>query len=226
MKTLERWHSLAFAPGFATGASARTERHHTATRPGSRFQCLVSLLLAAGVFCGCATRQISEPEKQVRIAALTEDFCRLSPKVDPAEAHRAADAAVRYPLELAVEWHAVRPAWYNNLLINAGIHPRGLCYQWADDLTMKLMSLHLQTLELRRGVARLGTPREHSSVVVAAPGQNFTNGIALDAWHYAGKVHWAPVPQDDYPWKEVYLVPAYRNYLQAGADKLEKQSKM
>src|SRR5580658_3145421 len=159
-----------------------------------RLCCLWILLLAVVINSGCATRQISEPEKQVRIAALAKDFCNLSPKVDPIEARRAADASVRYPLQLAAEWHALRPSWYNNFLINAGIHPRGLCYQWADDLTMKLMSLHLQTLELHRGVAHLGKPREHSCVVVVAPGQNFTNGIALDAWHYAGKLHWAVVP--------------------------------
>ena len=188
-------------------------------------RCWSILLLAAIINSGCATRQISEPEKQVRIAALASEFRQLSPKVNPAEAQRAADAAVRYPLQLAVEWHAIRPSWYNNFLINAGIHPRGLCYQWADDLTMKLMTLHLQTLELHRGVAHLGKPREHSCVVVVAPGQNFTNGIALDAWHYAGELHWAVVPQDDYPWKEVNLVPAYRAYLQAGADKLEKSSR-
>ena len=116
---------------------------------------------------------------------------------------------MRYPLQLAIEWHAIRPAWYNNTLINAGIHPRGLSYQWADDLTMKSHdAASAQTLELHRGVAHLGKPREHSCVVVTtAPGQNFTNGIALDAWHYAGKLHWAIEPQDDYPWKEVNLIP-------------------
>jgi hypothetical protein len=188
-------------------------------------RCLSSLLLAALFFCGCATPAISEKQKVARVTALAKDLSTLSPTVDPAEARRVADAAVRYPLQLAHDWHAVRPAIYNNLLINAGIHPRGLCFQWADDLTMKLMTLHLKTLELRRGVAHLGTPREHSCVVLIAPGQNFTNGIALDAWHYVGKLHWSPVPTDDYPWKEVDLVPRYREYLQAGAEKLEARSR-
>ena len=186
------------------------------------FFCLLLVALLCG---GCATPQPTASEQSARIAALAQDFSRLSPEVDPAEADKAADAAVKYPLQLARDWHAVRPAVFNNILINSGIHPRGLCYQWADDLTMKLMSLQLRTLELRRGVAHLGTPREHSCVVVTAPGQDFTNGIALDAWHYAGKLHWSPVPADDYPWKEVDLVPAYRDYLQAAAEKLAKQSR-
>src|SRR5580704_4365050 len=106
-----------------------------------RIRCFSFLVLAVLACSGCATPQPSAKEQSSRIAALAQDFSHLSPNVDPTEAQRAADAAVRYPLQLARDWHAVRPALYNNLLINAGIHPRGLCFEWADDLTMKLMSL-------------------------------------------------------------------------------------
>ena len=170
---------------------------------------------------GCLTVRVPEARQEKEIVALAEKLSRLSPDVSPGESQRAADAAVRYPLQLARDWHATPPAVLNNVFINAGWHSRGLCFQWADDLTVKLMTLHLQTLELHRGVAHLGTKHEHSCVVLTAPGQNFTNGIALDAWRHSGRLNWSPVLADHYPWKEVELIPSYREELRAAAEKLE-----
>jgi hypothetical protein len=178
---------------------------------------LVCLLFATG----CATVRLTEDEAHRRSAALADALRCLSPQVDGVEADRAADAAVRYPLELAHAYHATPPAFFNNVLINVGLHPRGLCFQWADDLTAKLMTLHLRTLELHRGVARLGTKREHSCVVLTAPAQPFAEGIALDAWRRCGRLKWATVAADKYPWQEVVLVPAYKEELRAAAAKLE-----
>ena len=175
--------------------------------------------------CGCTTVKVSEADQNSEIAALAKNLTALSPQVNKVEALRAADTAVRYPLLLAQEWHATPPAAFNNALINFGIHPRGLCYQWADALTVKLMTLHLRTLELHRGVAKLGTRHEHSCVVLTAPGQNFTNGIALDAWRYSGKLNWSLVTQDKYAWQEVDLISGYAEELHAAAKKLESQSK-
>lgn len=180
------------------------------------------LLLAGLAVTGCATVRMPEAGQAAGARDLAAALRELSPAVDPGEARQAADAAVRYPLELAREWRATPPAIFNNILINAGIHPRGLCYQWADALTEELLTLKLRTLELHRGVARLGTPREHSCVVLTAPGQAFTNGIALDAWRACGRLHWAPVTRDAYPWREVALTPAYRAELAAEARQLEQ----
>lgn len=178
------------------------------------------LICGLALVTGCATVKVPEAKQKTEAAALAETLRDLSPRVDAAEAGRAAETAVRYPLELAREYHATPPAVINNVLINAGLHPRGLCFQWADDLTAKLMTLDLQTLELHRGVARLGTKHEHSCVVLTAPGQDFTNGIALDAWRHCGRLNWSPVPTDDYPWKEVGLTPGYQAELRAAAEKL------
>ena len=167
------------------------------------------------------TVRVPEAKQEKEIVALTEKLSSLSAQVNPHEAHLAAEAAVRYPLQLAREWHATPPAVMNNVLINSGIHPRGLCFQWADALTAKLLTLHLQTLELHRGVAHLGTKHEHSCVVFTAPAQPFTNGIALDAWRHCGRLNWSPVLADHYPWKEVELIPSYREELRAAAEKLE-----
>jgi hypothetical protein len=81
-----------------------------------------------------------------------------------------------------------------------------LCFQWADDLSAKLQSLQLHTLQLHRGVARLETRREHSSGVLTASGQPFDEGIVLDAWHHSGRLYWGGVKQDRYPWIEVEVI--------------------
>ena len=174
---------------------------------------------------GCTTVDVPEARQRSETAALAEKLRDLSPKVDAREAEAAAGTAVRYPLQLAREYHATPPAIINNVLINVGWHPRGLCYQWADDLNVKLMALQLRTLELHRGVARLGTKHEHSCVVLTAPGQPFTNGIALDAWRYSGRLNWSPVTTDKYAWQEVELIPSYQAELQAAAEKLAAHSK-
>ncbi len=181
----------------------------------------MSLLLTAG----CTTVRVPEAKQKTEVAALTKKLQGLAPTVDADEAARAADAAVRYPLQLAQQYDATPPAIINNIFINTGLHPRGLCFQWADDLTVKLMTLHLRTLELHRGVAQLGTRREHSCVVLTAPGQNFTNGIALDAWRHCGRLNWSPVPVDKYAWQEVELIPSYQEQLRVAAEKLAAQAK-
>lgn len=182
------------------------------------------LFFCVAALAGCATTKVSPDKQTAEITALTGELTALSPTVNPAEARRAAAAAVRYPLQLAQDWHVTPPALFNNVLVNCGLHPRGLCYQWADALTEKLLSLRLQTLDLKRGVARRGTRREHSCVVLTAIGQSFTNGIALDAWRNCGRLHFAPVLQDDYPWKETGMTPEYQAELRAAAARLGKDS--
>ena len=184
-------------------------------------RCLAMAGLVVLLSAGCATA----PSKSQEPEALAERLRGLSPTVRPDEATLVAETVFSYPRQLAREYHAIRPAVVNNVLINLGIHQRGLCYQWADDLTVKLMTLHLRTLELHRGVAHLDTKHEHSCVVVTGPGQSFTNGIALDAWRYSGRLHWSPVPADSFPWKEVELVPSYHADLSARAEKLESSGK-
>lgn len=184
----------------------------------------LKIILTVVLGGGCATVNVPEATQESESAALADQLRALSSQVDPTEARRAADVAVRYPLQLAREWRVTPPAIFNNMLVNTGIHQRGLCYQWADALTAKLMSLNLRTLELHRGVANLGGLHEHSCVVLTAPGQNFTNGIALDAWRNCGKLRWSPVLRDKCAWREVELVPSYEEELRAAAGKLAAQS--
>ena len=170
-------------------------------RRGSKVQ-IIAIGFCLFLLAGCAAPRQSGTSSQ----ALAERLCGLSPSVDQREAALAAETACVYSLELARQYHAVRPAIWHNVLVNLGLKERGLCFQWADDLSAKLESLHLRTLTLRRGVARLETRREHSSVVLTAPGQAFNYGIVLDAWRHSGRLYWSGVKEDKYPWIEVKVI--------------------
>jgi len=159
---------------------------------------LCLLLLA-----GCASTGRHEPGP----ADLATRLRGLDPVVDGQEATLTAETACAYSLELARQYRVVRPAIFHNVLVNLGVKQRGLCYQWADDLSARLATLHLRTLQIRRGGARWGTSREHSSVVLTAPGQAFDQGIVLDAWRHSGHLYWAGVKEDKYPWIEVVVAP-------------------
>jgi hypothetical protein len=173
-----------------------------------RFGNALCLGLLLALACGCATHRPASDSKEevVGKAELEARLTDLSTYVNPTEARLLAVTAYDYSLDLAEKYHAVKPAIFQNILVNTGFKERGLCFQWADDLTAKFESLNLQTLQLHRGVARLGKPREHSSVVVTAVGQSFDEGIVLDAWRHSGRLAWSGVKQDKYPWIEVEIV--------------------
>jgi hypothetical protein len=168
------------------------------TKPHSRIICPLLLLLA-----GCASYR----QPVISSAGLAERLCGLSSSVDWQEAGLAAETACVHSLELARRYRAVRPAWWNNVLINAGLKERGLCFQYAHDLAAKLASLRLRTLAVRHGVAFLNTRLENNCLVLTAPGQPFDQGIVLDAWRYEGRLHWCGVKEDKkFPWVETPVI--------------------
>ncbi len=161
-----------------------------------------ALALGLLLLAGCA----STGHRENGPADLAGKLRGLGPSVDRHEAALTAETACAYSLELARQYRVVRPALFHNVLVNIGVRQRGLCFQWADDLSAKLQTIHLRTLEIRRGVARLNTRREHSSVVLTAPGQPFEQGIVLDAWRRSGRLYWSDVQEDKYPWIEARLI--------------------
>ena len=172
-------------------------------------------LCAAIVFllslAGCA----SPRNASTSVTKLAGRLQCLGPSVSPDEATLTAETAHAYSLQLTKEYRVVRPAILHNVLVNLGLRQRGLCFQWADDLSAKLQSLNLETLQLHRGVARLETRREHSSVVLTAPGQRFVSGIVLDAWRHSGRLYWGDLTADKYPWIEVEVIPEEESQVRA-----------
>lgn len=137
-----------------------------------------------------------------KVKQLEQELNELSPKIDPLEAKRAAETAIRESAILAEEYQLVRPAVAHNLLIVMGIKDRGLCYQWTEDLMKRLAALELKSFELHWAVAYRGSNlREHNCVVISASGQPFSRGLVLDPWRDSGNLYWARVTKDRYPWK-------------------------
>ncbi|MEM1387360.1 MAG: hypothetical protein AAF748_09180 [Pseudomonadota bacterium] len=158
-----------------------------------------------------ATRGISESAK---IAALETAILGLGAGIDPGEAARVARLAVEYPLyTLAPRYQVEDPPLIHNMKVNMGTKPRGLCYDWADDLEARLRQEGLQTVTLHRAIANHNNIRiEHSTVVVSAVGDTMAEGIVLDPWRLGmGVLFWAPVAEDSkYDWWERQDVFAYK----------------
>jgi len=138
-----------------------------------------------------------------KIASLQNDLAALNARTDIVEAGQVAQTAIQYSSYLAEKYELVRPAVLHNVLVRIGWKDRGLCHHWTEDLMEQLELLELKTYQLYWGVAHRGSElREHNSVVVAAQGQRFEEGIVLDPWRNSGEIHWSPVKNDRYPWKE------------------------
>ena len=147
------------------------------------------------------SRQIREDRE--KIASLQHDLAALNTGTDLMEAGQVAQTAIQYSAYLADRYELVRPAVLHNVLVRVGLKDRGLCHHWTTDLMEQLELLELKTYQLYWGVAHRGSElREHNSVVVAARGQRFEAGIVLDPWRNSGELHWTPVKNDRYPWKE------------------------
>jgi hypothetical protein len=179
---------------------------------------LFILLLIVGLLSACVSgHQSSQPATesdtsetsreaqadQGNIASLQNDLAALNAGTDISEAGQVAQTAIQYSAYLADRYELVRPAVLHNVLVRIGLKDRGLCHHWTTDLMEQLERLELKTYQLYWGVAHRGSElREHNSVVIAAKGQRFEEGIVLDPWRDSGELHWTPVKNDRYPWQE------------------------
>jgi hypothetical protein len=137
-----------------------------------------------------------------RVTALRDELRLLGPGVSEDEASQVAGVAVHYAQQLADWYDMVRPVELHNVMVNLGLKQGGLCFEMSECLLAELRGLPLRTLELRRGIAWKGDLwNEHNCVVVTAVGAAFESGVVLDAWRNAGRLRWAPVRMDHYPWQ-------------------------
>jgi len=139
---------------------------------------------------------------EMAIGDLTAEIVGLDASIHPLEAHRIADTALRLTHSKIDEWQVTRPPLVNNMLINSGMRPRGLCIHWTEDLLKALDALDLETVDLYWVVAKRSRFRiEHSSVVITAKHQVFPEGLVLDGWRNSGMLYWVRVTNDKYQWK-------------------------
>lgn len=115
------------------------------------------------------------------------------------EANAVAYDAVVYPMILANQYNLVYPPQLQNMLVNGNRRDRGLCWQWADDMTEHMEKKYLKTFDLVRGTANRRLKNEHNSLVIVAKGENFYTGILLDPWRNSGELYWEKVTDDEDP---------------------------
>src|SRR4051794_32326463 len=135
--------------------------------------------------------------------ALTAGLVKLSPSVSPDEARRVAFTAYTTGRQLAVEWRMVWPATMQRFLIHIGARKAGHCFQYANELLLRLDALKLRTLELHWAECNPRAFDEHNVIAVTARGQPFEQGIVLDIWRHSGRLVWGPVKGDPpFRWEE------------------------
>ena len=159
---------------------------------------------------------------EVQIAELSLAIVALGKKVDAGEALQAAEVAIRYPQQLAVEYELTTPPLWHNTLVNLGVKPRGLCVHWTRDLYVRLLELEMRTLKLHWGVANSEAAFriEHSTVIITVRGEPMETGIVLDPWRNSGKLFWANVSEDTYEWEPLADVQAKRRLKEAESPEL------
>ncbi|MCK5917559.1 MAG: hypothetical protein KAG34_04000 [Cocleimonas sp.] len=144
--------------------------------------------------------------KQKRsINGLARALLALGPNTSKAEADAIAYDAIVYPMILANQYNLVYPPQLQNILVNGKRRDRGLCWQWADDMTAHMKKKNLKTFDLLRGTANRRLKNEHNSLVVVAKGAHFYSGIMLDPWRNSGDLYWEKVTNDEdpqYTWHE------------------------
>jgi hypothetical protein len=149
--------------------------------------------------------------------ALSRQLTTLGERVQEEEAQALAGLAVTEARQLAAQYRVVRPPWLHNVLVNYGMRERGLCFEWTNDLFLRLHELDLHSINLHLAVARMDTRREHNAIVATADGQPFETGLVLDAWRGSGMIWSGPVTSDKYPWEPLppdRLAPEIQKVLQ------------
>ena len=180
------------------------------------------------LLAGCAGMRDAPPvaarvpayENEQKITALSATIIALGDRVDPDEALRAAEVAVRYPLQLAEQYELTTPPLWHNTLVNLGLKPRGLCVHWTRDLLTRLRELRLSTLKTHWGVANSDAifRIEHSTAIITMRGEPMESGIVLDPWRNSGRLFWAKVSEDrEYEWRPLADVQKRRERRAAAA---------
>ncbi|MEM7438489.1 MAG: hypothetical protein AAF393_02745 [Pseudomonadota bacterium] len=158
------------------------------------------LLLSAAPLAACVSAP--PPATQDEILGLGASLAAMSPNIDPEEAHRAARVAYARTAELRDAYQITDPPLIHNAKVNAGIKPRGLCWQWANDMESRLRAEKFKTFSFHRAIANATTLRiDHSTVIMSARDAGMFDGMVLDPWRKGGILTWVPTATDpDYKW--------------------------
>lgn len=180
-----------------------------------------ALILALSALTGCysstgpAEGDTAEQERlwtqtpvDTRIRALRQVLRDACPQADALEIADVAGVTVRYGELLAESYDLSRPPEYHNIAVRLGMKKRGLCFQLADDLYVRLRGMELQSLDLHQAITQQGhLTEEHNCVIITERGKPMESGVVLDLWRYAGKARFVPVAKDHHEWTRRPVAP-------------------
>jgi hypothetical protein len=189
----------------------------------SQIRLLIRLTVVAAILAVWLSVAVAEQQQRITSSqvprrdlaaaqALANQVAALSPSVRPEEAQRLAECVYAIAGKLRREYGVLWPPLFDNFLVNSGIKKRGLCFQWAEDLLVRLDALKLASLELHWGEAEVRTWQESNCIVVTAKGDSFNTGIILDCWRHSGHLYWTGVAADKVSWVEN---KKYANFVRA-----------
>jgi hypothetical protein len=79
-----------------------------------------------------------------------------------------------------------------NTKVNIRLGPRGLWFQWADDIEARLRQENFQTLDLHRATANTEPILiDHPVKIVSRWGDDLFHGVVLDGWRNGGRLFWS-----------------------------------
>jgi len=143
-----------------------------------------------------------------RIEALQSVLHRACPAANPAEVAEVAGVTIRYGERLIDDYDLSRPPEYHNIAVRLGLKKRGLCFELADDLYVRLRGMQLRTLDLHQAYTQRGhLTEEHNCVIVTDKGKPMHTGVVLDLWRYAGKARFVAVANDHHEWTRRAVAP-------------------
>ncbi len=177
-------------------------------RSPSSVRCFFGLILVVLLAGGCATPQstlIEAARKGKDAERLAVALTSLSSVVDSEEATRLGEQLVQESQRLAAEYKIVGDPLIHNVMVNSGLRKRGLCYHYVNDLMAVLEPEPYRTVEFVRAGSKIGTYREHNTLVVKPAGESFENGLVIDPWRNQGRLFWVRVTGDNHEWVPLQL---------------------
>ncbi len=169
-------------------------------RGESSVKIIIAVLATCMALAGCAMAPNTGPDD---VDQLAQAIQQLDPKVDPAEARRAAEISYAYSSQLKQEWNVTDSAIVHNAKVINGFREKGLCNDWAQAMTTRLKQENFRTLDLHWATSPPTAFRIiHHSALISAKGDSMYEGIILDPWRNSGVLYWDQVREDTkYNWR-------------------------
>lgn len=141
---------------------------------------------------------------------LTSYILGISENINKNEADTLALLVFKNTANLQYKYQPVRPALFNNVLVNSGIKPRGLCWHWVEDLLPILQSEKFNSIAIIWGVSNQGSYwKEHNAILLHGMGKDAADrGVVLDPWRQSGRLYFNYIKDDtSYNWVERVQIP-------------------